>query len=77
MPQFPFVQDGLPLTDEHILPQAPQLLTSLVVLISQPSARLPLQFANPVVHVIPQAEDEQIATPLIPGGQVMPHPPQL
>lgn len=36
--------------EAHALPQAPQLLLSLVILTSQPSAGLLLQSANPVVH---------------------------
>jgi hypothetical protein len=77
MPQFPFVQDGLPLTDEHILPQAPQLLTSLVVLISQPLLGLPLQLANGKGQNRPQVPKLQTGELFWPEGQVCPQPPQL
>ena len=36
----------------HVLPQLPQLLVLLLVLISHPSAALLLQLLNPALHVI-------------------------
>lgn len=48
-------QDGVPLVPLHLLPQPLQWLTSFVTLISQPSAALLLQLANPVLQAIWQA----------------------
>ena len=50
----------------HLLPQEPQLLESLVVLTSQPSAALTLQSANPGLHEpMPQTPALQIGVPLL------------
>src|SRR5438552_771161 len=47
MRQLPLVQSGPPFATEHTMPHAPQLLTLVAVLTSQPSLGLPLQSANP------------------------------
>jgi hypothetical protein len=43
--QLPDVQAGVPFATAHAMPQAPQFEALLVVLTSQPSAYVPLQFA--------------------------------
>jgi hypothetical protein len=45
--QVPFTHAALPFAMEQAFPQAPQLLTSLPTLTSQPSATAPLQFTQP------------------------------
>jgi hypothetical protein len=42
--QAPAVQEGVPLTEEHAEPQAPQLAGFVEVLTSQPSGSSALQF---------------------------------
>ncbi len=42
-PQLPATQLGVPFGQAQTLPQLPQLLTLVAVLVSQPSLRLPLQ----------------------------------
>jgi hypothetical protein len=61
----------------HLVPQPPQLLTSLVVLTSQPASTSVLQWANPVVHeAMAQWDDVHVAVAL---GRLhtTPQPPQL
>ena len=63
--------------DWQTLPQAPQLLLLFWRLTSQPLLRFPSQLAKPEEHTMPQVPLEQMDTPLLPGGQTMPQPPQL
>jgi len=59
------------------VPQAPQLLESVCVLISQPSVAEPLQLAKPVAHAAMLqvlAAQEPVA---LAGAQRRPQPPQL
>jgi len=50
MRQALLAQLALACATPQMLPQAPQLLTSLVVLVSQPLAALPSQLAQPALH---------------------------
>jgi hypothetical protein len=77
MAQFPFEQVGVPLLDGHTLPQEPQLRMSVFKSTSQPFKILLSQFANPVLHVMVQAEEVQDVKPLIPVGQTLPQVPQF
>jgi hypothetical protein len=74
------VQAPLPLHEfrpEHLLPQAPQLLSSFRIFVSQPSAALALQLANPELQADTlQVPLEQAGMPLA-TKQVVPHAPQL
>ena len=59
------------------LPHIPQLLLSVLVLTSHPSAALPLQLPKPLLQLpTPQIPPEQPGVPLATGGQTMPQPPQ-
>src|SRR5262249_32487727 len=49
-PQLPFVHVGVPFGAVQMLPQPPQLETLVWVLASHPSAALPLQSANGLLH---------------------------
>jgi hypothetical protein len=61
----------------HAWPHAPQLLVSVFVLTSQPSAGLPLQSWKPALQVwTAQAPSWQAGVPLG-TEQTAPHPPQL
>jgi hypothetical protein len=51
MAQLELLQMGVALAGAHVVPQPPQLLTSFVVLTSQPSVASPLQSAKPVLHM--------------------------
>ena len=66
-PQEPLVQKELPLaTTPQLRPHWPQLFTSVLMLISQPSAVLPLQLAKPALHwPMPQAPAVHTAAPLL------------
>ena len=72
--QAPFEQAWSP---EHTCPHAPQLVGSVVVLISQPSTALPLQLADPAWHV--STHVWLLQTFVAPGTtpQTVPHVPQL
>jgi hypothetical protein len=62
----------------HTLPHAPQLLVLVMVLVSQPSAALLLQSAQPALHdPIPHTPPIHAATPLAIGAHIWPHEPQL
>ena len=66
MPQTPPVQVAVPFAPLlHTVPHAPQLDRFADVLVSQPFARLVSQFPYPVVQVIPQAPDVQVAVPFV------------
>jgi hypothetical protein len=59
------------------VPQAPQLLLSVSVGTSQPSAGLPLQFAKPALHE-PMAQPPELHAGVALGAvHAMPHAPQL
>jgi hypothetical protein len=60
----------------HIIRQAPQFAGSTWVLTSQPSTALPLQLAKPVLQVIPQVPDAQVALALARAGQALLQAPQ-
>jgi hypothetical protein len=72
-------QAGAPFaTAGQVTPHPPQLFTLFVVLISQPSAKLPLQFAKPALQLATaQVLAEQVAAPFATAGQALLHPPQL
>ena len=60
-----FEQKAVPLLEEQTLPHAPQLLTVLVRLVSQPLAALLSQFPKPALQLAtPQTPFEQTAVPL-------------
>lgn len=61
----------------HGEPHAPQLLTSLLVSISQPSGADPLQSRNDPMHAKPQALPLHDRIALARAGQTLPQPPQL
>jgi hypothetical protein len=66
-----------PLGGVQALPQAPQLLTLLVVSTSHPSLHRPLQSANPDAHAPqPQAPATHVAGACAGAGQVFVHAPQ-
>jgi len=75
-PHTPFTQFGVPACAGQTCPHAPQLFTSVLVLVSQPSLGLPLQSLNP------EAQEGTHAPPvhaLVPCAFVhaVPHAPQL
>ena len=77
MPQTPIEQNAVPLVELQTWPHAPQLVGSVVRLVSQPLAGLPSQSAKPALQVPPQTPLVQVATPLEKAGQTWPHVPQL
>src|SRR5262245_63516681 len=54
-------------------PHPPQWLVSLLVLVSQPSAPLPLQLSKGALQVNPQVPPEQVDVELVGGVQTVPH----
>jgi hypothetical protein len=58
-------QPAVPLETAHTAPHAPQLLTSSLIGVSQPSAALALQFPYPAAQVMPQAPLLQNADPWV------------
>jgi hypothetical protein len=75
-PQTPLLQLGtFPPVGGQTVPQALQLLTSVLVLISHPFASEPSQFANPDVQVIEQVPPLQLGAPLV-ELHGCPQPPQ-
>lgn len=76
MPQFPPPQVAVPFVELHTLPQEPQLLVLFDVLISQPLACAPSQFAKPALH-------EMLQLPAVHDGvpfavpQALPQVPQF
>lgn len=67
------------LANVHLVPQPPQLFTSLLELISQPSVDKPLQSLNGAVQTVvdvPQMPAVQVAVAPN-GGQTLPQIPQL
>ena len=76
--QRPLMQMGEPLAVEQTMPQPPQLLMSLLVLISQPSVFLfPLQSANPVVQAPLQLPPAHVGVVMWLAEQTDPQPPQF
>ena len=66
IPQTPPVQVAVPFPPPlHTVPQVPQFAIFAAVLVSQPFPRLVSQFPYPVVQVIPQAPDVQVAVPFV------------
>jgi hypothetical protein len=61
----------------HARPQAPQAVTLVARLDSQPLAGLLSQSAKPVLQVNAQAPVRQAAEALASAGQAVPHMPQL
>jgi hypothetical protein len=72
----PLLQDGDPLAEEQIWPQAPQLLVLVWMLVSQPLARFPSQLPHPELQLMPHAPLVQDGVPLV-ELQTLPHAPQL
>jgi hypothetical protein len=74
---IPFVQPPMPFAMLHRTPQPPQLFGSFSVLISQPSALFPSQFAKPGLHAaMPQVPFVHAGVALAVTHGV-PHAPQL
>jgi hypothetical protein len=77
MEHAPPEQDGAPLFALHALPQAPQWDTFVAVLVSQPFAVFPSQFANVPLHeAISQVPVAQVST-AFGRSQIAPQLPQL
>jgi hypothetical protein len=77
IPHVPLVHVAVPPMAGHTCPQVAQLAGLVFVLISQPSVSLPLQFANPALHV-PMLHLETAQTPdALAYVQAAPHAPQL
>jgi hypothetical protein len=71
------VHDGTPLAPPHTVPHTPQLLKLVCVLVSQPLAALPSQFAQPVLHAaISQVPVAQVAVAWA-RSHGTPQPPQF
>jgi hypothetical protein len=62
-PQTPATQFGVPPEGGQMLPQVLQLLTSVLVFVSQPLFALPSQFLNPALQVGTQAPAVQVVVP--------------
>jgi hypothetical protein len=77
MPQLPALQVAVPLVPLHTVPQAPQLVTSVLMFFSQPFAIEPSQLAKPELQLaITHVPFEQAPTPLA-TLQLVPQAPQL
>ena len=77
MPHAPVVQAPVAWGGEHARPHAPQELTLVPRLASQPFAGFSSQSAKPVLHVYPQPPEEHTGDALASDGQTSPHMPQL
>ena len=77
MAQALLAHDAVALAREQTVPQAPQFVALLTVLVSQPLAALPSQFAKPVLHVDVQALAAQPRAAFGYVAQITPQPPQL
>jgi len=62
--------------DVQVIPQPPQLLTLLVVLVSQPLPARPSQLPKPAAQVMPHEPPAQLGVPLLPL-HTLPQLPQL
>jgi len=77
MAQVPLLQVAAALANVHLVPQALQLLTSVLRLTSQPLVALPSQLPEPAVHApIVQVLLTQLAAALA-NVHTVPQPPQL
>src|SRR5439155_1044131 len=77
MPHAPFVHAATPLATVHLAPHDAQLLTSLLVLVSQPLAALASQSLNGGVQSpTPHTPAAQPGVPLAPQAPTLPHAPQ-
>lgn len=75
--QIPDTHAAVPFATEQTLPQVPQLLTSVLVLASQPLAGLPSQLAKPELHATSwHVPDTQAARPFA-AAQTFPQVPQF
>jgi hypothetical protein len=74
--QIPLVHVGVALFAEHLSPHPPQLLTFVLMLVSQPLAGLPSQFAKPALQTSWQTPLVHVGVALL-EEQTCPHPPQL
>src|SRR5689334_5960832 len=61
----------------HTTPQAPQFTGLVKMLVSHPSAGLPLQSRKLTLQTKLQLPLEQAGAALVTGGQTLPHIPQL
>jgi hypothetical protein len=61
----------------HCTPQAPQLLVSVLVFVSQPLAALLSQFAKGALHTKPQVPAAQVAVAFVGAWQTLLQPPQF
>ena len=72
----PVVQPAVPWLVLHTVPQMPQLVVLVFVLVSQPLVRLLSQLPQPALQVIPHVLAPQVAVPLVPL-HARPHDPQF
>jgi hypothetical protein len=68
MLQLPLEQAGAPFTVLQAAPQPPQLVVSVLLLISQPLAWLPSQLRKPAVQVYWQLPSEQPVAVMLGGA---------
>jgi hypothetical protein len=61
----------------HTMPQAPQLVGLVKRFASQPSERMPLQFAKFVLHTMPQWPVVHTGDEFASSGHTVPHVPQF
>src|SRR4029079_6708467 len=77
IPHVPFTQFGVPPVAEQMLPQVPQLVMSVLRVLSQPFVALPSQLLKPALQApsvqVPVAHDSLAFA----RSQVTPQPPQL
>lgn len=73
--QLPLVHVVEPPGFEHAVPQVPQLLVLVLVLVSQPLFALPSQSPKPALHAMPHVPLVQTGVPFVPL-QTLPQPPQ-
>ena len=72
----PPLHEAAPLFELHTLPQAPQLLAAVAVLVSQPFATFPSQLPHPGEHAIEQALPEHDGCPFV-ELHALPQAPQF
>jgi hypothetical protein len=73
---LPAEQEVVPLAFVQIVPQAPQLFTLVLVLVSQPSFLLPLQSPKPAEQTGLHLPAEQALVPFT-AWQTVPQAPQF
>jgi hypothetical protein len=76
MAHVPVLQVAVPFAEPHWLLQTPQCCVLLVVLVSQPFAKLPSQLPNPALHAMLHAPELQAGTPFV-EPHTVPHVPQF